>query len=147
MDLLVMLNNIAVSVSSPVVQIRFDLSDPRVVVRYHRQLQLPFARFSFSSIVSYFSNLFLTLLYAILRVNPTSIVCAIDTSCRRLFFAVCWQNERPNLDSASVLCCVVSLYRDSIRLTIGLGLGRSRTGWCLRKFKDRCGDFEIVCAM
>jgi hypothetical protein len=51
MDLLVMLGNIAVLVSSPVVQIQFDLSDPRVVVRYHRQLQLSFARFSFSSFV------------------------------------------------------------------------------------------------
>lgn len=109
-----------------------------------RELQLSYIGFR-SRVVS---NLFLTLLYAILRVNPTSIVSAIDTSCRRLCFAVCWQTQCPNLGLCpAVLCC---LYRDSIRLTIGLGLGRSRTDGACASFRVAVAvgvdvDVDIVC--
>jgi hypothetical protein len=107
MDLLVMLNNIAVSVSSSVVQIRFELSDPRVVVvvRYHRQLQLSFARFSFSSVV------------LLLQPRPNAFICSSSESIPRQLSA---QWTRLVVDSVSpfvgrvsaqilLLCCVVSI--------------------------------------
>jgi hypothetical protein len=81
-----MSNNITVSVSSPVVQMRFDLSDPLVVVRYHRQLQLSFARFSFSSIV--------LLLQPLLK----ALICDSSESVPRQLFA---QSTRLVVDSAS----------------------------------------------
>jgi len=100
-----MLGNIAVLVSSPVVQIQFDLSDPRFVVRYHRQLQLSFVRFSFSSFV------------LLLQPRLNALICNSSESIPRQLSA---QWTRLAVDSVSpfvgrvsaqilLLCCVVSI--------------------------------------